>query len=513
MGIVYFVGGEENEQATGAVLDSGSMKMYAIKRNDPTKMIYLGGHRVDEAFNYNVTERKISPEYLHRNGRNILVERTLTGEKVKSITFNVKLPNKVISVTNFIAREMNKGTTYDIVFVPSSCEAGCDEYFWHGEDLFFGVRKYDSAPVGFDENEAPITSMREASIVGDIRTYRGLVAEGVNTNTGTSEGLDLYIVEDNCTSGCPYQTVLVGGAGTVGLSTDGGVSFTQLTTTAITVDLVGALVNAVVESNGNYVVGYSDTNNITGTDGGFAYSIGGAAFVLSTLLDEAGAAETTLGINKIVKAFGKLIGVGTGGEVWTSCDDGVTWVLNGTSVATIGQNIYDAAFDSVNNLLYLACDAAEAWVFDGSAFYDITTEVGGTAAVDLLSVAVTAPGAVVFGAANGRIYENFTANDLSSAYTATAIAGNAVNVLSLAGDGYSLRTLSAIGDSFRKRDVLTNQAWATAEDITGYTGNITRIKAGKALSADEGVNFFYLLYSDAMLAKVSACNLCFETVC
>lgn len=502
MPIVYFVGGEQDEQATGALLDSGTMKMYAARRDNPVDLIFLGGHRVDEAFSYNLTERKILPEYRHLNGRNVLVERTLTGDKVKSLSVNMMLPNKMVSVTDRIYQAQYAGARYDIVFVPSSCDDGCDSYFWLGEDFNMGVRQYNSAIVGYDDNENPITSMRTLAIVGNLKHYYGLENKLLFDHDAALN--TVVLAGERCEStDCAYQTIFIAGADADALlSTNGGASFSTVTTTAITTDTPTADISSAVYVNGNYIVGYTDVVGGTGTDGGVAYSVGGAAFALSTM----SAAST--GVNKVIEAFGKVYAFGTAGEAYYSCDNGVSFTAL-TDIDT--EDILDAAYDSRTGLMYLALSSATAFAYDGVTFTDISTQVGGTAATDLTSVTILGEGHVVFGGADGHIYENYTADNLSSSYTKIAIAASNVVIGALAGDQYGYRVLAGAGAALRKREALTNQNWQTVSPFAG-TGVINQIIAGSPL-LDEGVNYFLAVTADGNLVQIATCNLCIGGGC
>ena len=139
MPVTYFKGGKNDEQSVGPQLDSGKMTMYAVRRDAPLNLIYLGGHRLDEAPTYNTTERKIAPEYRRENGRNVLVERTLTGDKVKSLSFNMQLPNKLLSVSDRLYQQQEK-YTFDFLLTPESCEDECDTFFYVGEEMILGAR-------------------------------------------------------------------------------------------------------------------------------------------------------------------------------------------------------------------------------------------------------------------------------------------------------------------------------------------------------------------------------------
>lgn len=487
MPVSFFVGDMSNEQATGKTLDSGAMRLYAAPRSNPTNLIYIGGHPMDEAFSYTLTERKIAPEYRHVGGRNVVVERTLTGDKVKGLTVNLKLPNKMLSVTDRIYQSIRSGKKYDLVLVPTSCEEGCESFFWLGEDLDMGVRQYNSAIIGWDENENPITSMRSLALVGNLRHYHGMEYKQLLDESGALNAA--YIVEEDCDdSECPYQHVAVGGATNVFKYTrNGGRNWTTVTATALTTAVTGGMITSIVKSGLNYVVGVSTGFKVTGTDGTIGYSVDGAAFAVATI--------TTLGINKILSAFNKLWAFGTAGEVHYSVDDGVTWTAVTSGITT---DIYDAAFDKSTQTIYLVGADAAVHSFDGYTFTDLTTAVGATAATDLLSVAVTGDNQVVIGGANGKIYQYF-----GNTWEASTLGSTAVNAL--VGDGFSMRVLAGVDTDVFLREALTEQKFEKQFTV----GAITSFVAGTPL-IDEGVNYFLVTTATGQLVQYAACNLCLQ---
>lgn len=498
MPVIIFNGDATKEQAVGPVLDSGVMRMFAVRKDRPLDMISIGGHMVSDAPNYTLTDAKINPEYRHLNGRNVVIERTLTPEKVKSMSFDLMLPNKLVSVTDTIARNQEK-FDYDVAFVPSTCGENCDEFFWIGEDLTLGARQITSAIIGFDDQENPIQSKRSVRIAGQLKNYYGMVITQLPT---ASENLYAQeIGDEGCTAGdCPFQTLYrAGDAGLVQKSVDGGNVWTTFTTTAITTDLAAAVITSLKEFNGYLIIGYSDVPDAAGTDGGIAYvAPSTTTAVLST--GYASAAQ------KIVSAFNKLWVVGgtaAAAVIAYSCDNGVTWT---TVTNTIGKPVLDAAFDSETGLMYLVGGDHEAWAFDGTNFSEITTEVGAGGTVELLSVTASG-GHVVIGAADGKSYQNFTAADLTSTYTVVPHGTDPVGAV--AKDEFTYRTLLAHGADLYRRDFVTYQNYQLLGTLDG---DITSLMAAPALK-DEGVNTFFATTDAGGHYKIAYCFTCVGEAC
>lgn len=502
MSVVYFVGNEQDEQAVGPKLDSGKMKLYFIPKSDPRKMIYAGGHRVDEAPSYTLTEAKIDPEYRHINGRNVIVEKTLVPDSVKSLSVNLMLPNKLVSVTDQIYRNnVSDKVEYYAVFLPSNCNDGCDEFFWFGDDATLGSRQITSSMIGWDENEGVITSMRPLRIAGQLKNYYGME---VLELTSAAAGLyAFYVGNENCDSGeCPYLTLYRGGAAThAAVSIDGGQTWTAYTTTAISTDVTDAIITGIVEHNGYVVVTYSDVADAVATDGGVAYFAPGS----TTAVLSSGFAATT-GYHDITVAFNKLWAVGgsTGaGVVSYSCDNGLTWTQ---LTNTIADSILAISFDPITQLLYLVGEDAEAWVFDGVNLMEITSEVNATAAVDLVSV-YAYNGFVSIGGANGRLYENATGNQLDTAYDVTVVGSAALH--GLARDPFAVRTMLGSASTVYRRDVATYQ---NIESFATVAADVTKIVPTNALT-DEGTNTFFAINDVGNVYKISYCYTCTSLEC
>jgi hypothetical protein len=499
MAIIYFGGGVEDEQARGPILDNGVVQAYAVRRDDPTNMIFLGGHRIDDAPNYNISEGKISPEYRRENGRNKVVENQLSADIIKSITFNLKLPNRLLSVTDRIY-QLARNCTFDLFFVPLGCETDCDEWFWYGEDAKFGARQVENAIIGYDDNEAPINTMRTVRVSNQLQTYLGL--QVTQFADATEPMYAVAIIEDDlgCDDcGCPYQTIVRGGAGpalgdsVLEYSEDGGATWTTIVTTAIGTDLI---ITDIEWIGGYLVVSYSDVAQGLGTDGGIGY-----AFGLGTALTDVG--MVTLGLQAIVNLNGRLYAFGSAGETWYSCDNGQTWTQQ-TDITT--ETFLDAIVDRDTGNIFLSASNAEAWVYDGVTATDLTAEVAATGATDLESVGLWRSGAPVFGGADGFIYENWNWSGVGTGAWVSNDFG-ASTIGALAGDGRGYRNIVAHGTDINRREIKTNMDWEVFN--TTPAGNYTAIAVGKPLQ-DEGVNYYIGVTDTGETVQIAACSICFE---
>lgn len=499
MPVVYFKGGVNDEQAKGAKLDNGVMQFYAIRRDDPTKLIFLGGHRVDDAPTYNTSDAKIAPEYVRRNGRNVVVERQLSSDYVKSMEWNMMLPDRLVSVTDFIYQNQNK-CKYDLAIIPLSCDDACDKFFWLGDDLRFGSKQMQNTPVGYDDNEAPINMQRVARTAGQLMTYKGLQLSQFADATQAMYAIKIIEDENGCDGcGCPYQVIVRGGAApalgypVLEYTDDGGLTWNTITTTGLDAD---SIITDIEYINGYLVVSYSDVANATGTDGGVAYSLGVGPAMTASTMDVASA-----GIQGLIIVKGRLYAFGTDGELYESCDNGINFVQM-TVPATFTETVIEAAYDTEQDFLFFACDNASAWMFDGNAFTDLSAEIAPTAATALNAVYVWRSKGVAFGGADGMIYENWSFEGTGTGNWVVGDFGSSVGAL--VGDGLGYRSLAGVTTSLYIRDLNTLQQWET---LITQTGNITALDFGNAM-VEEGVNFFVGVTDTGETFQVAKCELC-----
>lgn len=508
MGIIYFNGGQEDEQAKGAELDSGAMLAYAINSARPNQLISLGGHFMDDAPTYNITEPRIMPIYKHINGRNVIEEKQLTEDNVRSITFNLMLPKRAISVTDRLYQQQ-KNCELNLAFAPDTCAEDCDSYFWIARDIRFGVKQITNTILGFDENANPIDTMRTVRATGNLVQYNGLTVTALPAAAADAHGIDIVYERCEGCGECPYQKIVRVGVGFAEVSEDGGTTWTPITVTAITTDVLTAILTDVKHVNGNYVVTYADAWPAM-TDGAAAYSVDGAAFVLSTFTGDAPA-----GLAGVVEAFGKLWAYGAAGSLYYSCDNGVTFTQVETGEA---EDFLAAAYDKYNNVLVLAGANNTLYRFNGTALTDISASVDWAAGTsDVVSVANLGKNRFVIGTADGSLFEHADIMNASATDTFTLVRqlASTTIVSGVVGDDVGARLVWAEAGTaalnVQLRDVFTKMQ---PESI--YTGgaNLTfyGAVAGKPL-ADEGYNYFLLVGEGGLTLQVAACNLCVQADC
>jgi hypothetical protein len=501
MPLTFFTGSFGDEQAIGQRMDNGIVDVYAINRARPTEMFYLGGHRVDDAPSYNLSEVKIVPEYIVEGGRNKVVEVPISTEYVLSTTMNLMLPNKLISVAERIY-QLQSGCEFDLVFNPRNCGSGCDQYFWLGENIKLGTTQITSAITGYQDNEGAITRMKTVRISGQLKNYYGLETKVL------SDTAEVYntvaIIEELCEGcTCPFEILARGGLGAVAtapileVSTDGGATWTAVTTTAIGVDND---ITDILYVNGRLLVSWSDVTGGTGADGGVAWVDGYAGTVA---LSDMGA-TASLGVHALVAVGSKVYAFGTAGQIYFSCDNGLTFT-NITNDVT--EDFLDAALDTKTGNIYLAASNSEAYLFSSD---EILTQIDGqftpTAATDLVSVAVF-NGGVAFGGANGNYYETFGFGDAGSTWYTYSLGTDPVSAIATDRLGY--RVIANSGVEVYLRDINTQQNFVS---LTTLTGDLTELVAGKKL-LDEGTNYFIGVTDAGETVRIAACNICLESGC
>lgn len=502
MPVIYFNGDRSEEQAKGAILDNGIIQAYAVRRTDPINLIFLGGHRIDDAPSYNISEGKVLPVYRFLDGRNKVVEQQLSSDVVKSVEFNLMLPSKQVSVTDLLYQSQ-QNCTYDLFFAPLGCDEGCDEWFWYGEDAVFGTKQIQNAIIGYDDSEGPISMMRTVRTANQLLTYNGMELVEMAEATNALYAVMILDETEECVGcDCPYQTIVRGGAGDalaepdLEYSVDGGATWTAIDTSAIAVDTI---ITDIKYVNGYLVVCTADVADADSTSGEIAYSIGiGGAMALATL------DVVSTGFQTMEILGGKLYAFGDDGIVYSSCDSGVSWTKDLSSPIT--ETIIDSAVDTSNGMIYLACDAAEAWAFDGELFTDLTAEVGATPATALLSAVVWRPGAPAFGGADGYLYENWNWDGAGTGVWVATNFGATTSIGALAGDNKGYRGLAGVDNNIYRRSVATKQQWVY---FNGVTGNFTKLVPGYPLP-DEGISYFLGVTDTGETARIAKCELCFD---
>lgn len=489
------VGQSGSEQAWGGTPFSGKNQAVIMLDSNTATLYSLDGHLMNDAPEYESAETKYGKRTVVVNGRNQTQEFVIAPEYTKRVSLTTMTPQRQRSVLVNFYDLQERGNKLHVAIVPNECLEGCDQWFLVLREANMSIPKITSGLVSDDENEAAIDNETTFTGLGNFVRYEGLTTSAITTQ-GTAAAVYgvAYDTGDGCSdsgdASCINQNLIRVGDGIAEVSTDGGGTWSALTITAITTDVVGAILTGVVRSGNNWVMTYSDVVDGTGLDGGIAYSVNGAAAVI---------AQATTGSQGVIKAFGKLYAFGTAGEMHVSSDNGITW----TAVTTgITEDILAADFDETNQLMFIAATAGKAYVYDGTSFNEISTEVG-AGANDLTAVSVITDGKVMFGDAAGSVYENQVATVLTKTYTKIVIGSGAVNFIG--GDQVGgFRTLVTEGANVWVRDVFTDQEFELHSTLSGV---INAGVAGESLT-DFAAGNFVLVAEDGTGAMVQNCNLC-----
>ena len=520
MPVIYFNGDATREQAKGGTLYNGVTRLYAIRRDDPLNMIFLGGHRIEDAPTYNITEGTIIPRYVVRNGRNVVVEEQISEDIVKGVSFNIMLPNQSIPAAMRIY-QTQKVCKYDLLIVPEDCGSGCDKWFWVGEDLKLGAVQITNAAVGFDDSESAITRISVAKTSGQLLQYNGLEYKLLTPANVPLESVLLVDegVEDCPECGCPYQQIWVGGVNGVDASVNGGGTWTaqDIATNAPN----GGTFTSLEYVGGRVVAGDTDTPNAQGGGGGLGYFVGDisdpAVYTPANLFDADGVALATnpsiqdvIVIGANVWAFG---GDGDAGGavsfIAKSCDGGLNYTQQPIDTAVVTEEITSADYDADSGLIILGTVAGNVFALDpiSLALNDISADVGVVGAV-ILSVENTGANQFAIGTATGLLIENFDVSGDVTDWNQTGAFTNGVHAS--ANDPFNYRTLVGQGTDLELRDINSQQNF---EDFgLALVGNITEIREGYPLR-DEGTNFFIVVTDQNEVAVASQCGICLAANC
>ena len=503
---IIWTGTEGSEQARGARLDAGVMGIYFVRKDQPTQYIDTGGHAIHDAPTYNTQEGKVAVEYIFEDGRNKAREIQLSGTTVKSIQFNLRLPQKAISVTDRLYQTQDN-CDYDVIFLPKDCSDGCDAFFWVGEEARLDERQITSAIIGYDDQDVAIDSTRNLRVSGQLKSYYGLTQNTLTARTGTGTTIHDVIVLDIACQGCscPNQTIVRAGDKFVELSEDGGRTWTPFLTSGITVVAAGgAQFTSLAYVGGFLIASYTDVAAGTGTEGGVAYVFGltpGATMIDATF-DSA-----SDGVNSLAVYGSKVYAFGTAGRIDQSCDYGRNWT---ELTSSITEDILESVVDRSTGNIALACSDAGAYVFNDGIITSLTTILNATAATDLLSVALVRPGSFIWGGADGNTYEIQNYEGILSDVVTASLGSSGVTAF--ATDEKGFRIFAFVGDELIQRSPFTEGDWAVWEDYKGGSTTINAVAKGKDLK-NEGSNYFILGAANATTVSLASCGYCIEAGC
>lgn len=507
MSIIFYTGDETNEQAIGPVLDSGRMKLYAINRDDPLNLVFLGGHPVNDAPSFTSSEGKINPRYVTRAGRNVVIDEQMNSAYIKSFTMTIMLPNSLKSVAENLYKQQERGCSFDLVLVPQDCNDGCDEYFWYVPDVIFSQPQFTNALVGFDDNEGAINRTMELRATGNFITYYGMeydvLASGLTNDYFAMKVYDG--VKAGACGGCSCPDTAFVRAGVDDASSvtaivleqsqDGGASWNTITYSGSETDTP---VDIFQDGSRLLFPTTDDPTGAAGTSGGIIYVDG-----LTGTAADATLGSASTGLHTIVKRSGVLFAFGA--EAFKSTDGGLNWTgisypVGFTAVALV------SAIDPSTGLIYIGATGGNALVFNGKAFVDITTDL--STSDDITAVTVTGNNSVMFGTAGGEVIETFDYKGVGNTTWVTTAIDTAADITHLFSDDRNARVLavaltSGTGTKFWLRDAYNAHGWRTIQSVSA---ELVDGDYGEVL-VDEAVNAFYAIGNDDIVS-VQACGRC-----
>lgn len=532
MPIIYYNENEQKEQAIGGILLNNQVKIYIVDRAKPNELIFLGGHRIDDALDLNVTEPLIFMEYENVNGINTVVERQVTSEIVKSVTFNLQLPSKSISVVKRLAQRQDR-CTYDMLLIPQNCDTNCDLWAWYGADVKFNKERATNGAVGFDDNQAQITVERPVRVSGEILNYLGIqpfslfTTDGA-TNTSGIFAVDLVVEEPDCDCGCDYDVYYLSALSLLGGAQEFAYRLAeQKETTYIDITTLGTSIGQSnqIEKIGNNVV-------LAGRDGSQAdlivgyWTVGSAAFSTPILDDVAtedfltGGVLAADGFVQLLKLNNRLYIAANG----SAGDDAMLFATsNGIDWKTVTDSLVDVPYssyaDSANNYLIFGGALANLWTYNPRSNKETEVTNNGVAfpvASNVTAITMQSPTHIIVGFSTGELYEAYDWNSekATGTFELTNTFANAVNRLSSdQNNGYRLLVIT--GNELWERSpnsYLEFKRLFTASELS-MTNLLNIVKVDNLPEEKDNVYFVSGGYpsttsNDPVIYRVSSCGFC-----
>jgi hypothetical protein len=118
---------------------------------------------------------------------------------------------------------------------------------------------------------------------------------------------------------------------------------------------------------------------------------------------------------------------------------------------------------------------------------------------------------VVFGGADGMIYENWNFEGQGTGNWVVGDLGSSIGAI--AGDGLGYRSLVGAGTDVYRRDVNTLQQWEVLADLVGAHSSSSTATSVMALDygngqVEEGVNFFVGVTDTGETFLLAKCDVC-----
>lgn len=507
MAVIFMTGGIKDAQGIGPILNATNSQLWAVNAKRPKDLRYLGGHFIPEAPEFTDTEAvTVGYPYVDRAGINRIRNETIipitASEMVLTIT---PPPNYKTAIQDAKREQVRTRTTHHAVIFSNNCGTDeCDQFFRVAPWGTIGDRRSTSgAVVPVSSDEAPESGNETSEVTWTFPdvywVYDALVSSEIVPFTNAIH----FALEDiGCDAGlCPWNEWYVGGAEAyLARTNDKFGTRTVIDTATIVADITGedesATITSGVKVGSRLIVGYT---NQAGTDGGAGYSVGDNAVVLSTF------SVASTGVNAMLEAFGRIWTFGNDGQIFYSCDEGVTFTAFDN---TIEDNILTVAFDEGKRWAYIGTEDGGLYMFNGKALISIGATVGLGAGQDVTAIATNNEDYVIVGTSNGVLYESMNASRMNNAQW--EIGGTFTGAIHFIGlDTLGLRTIVSAGSTWHQRDVLTQQRWVqkdtlTAPIIAGAVGEY---------QDKEGMNFAVMFTDNGAGVIVESCQPCETESC
>lgn len=453
----------DQQQAWGSVPFSKKQHLFAVRRDKPTLMVDLFGHKLN-GVTYTDDDGDTYIEVELRNGiaREIEIQEPAT---IRSISANLRHPQSLWSPADQISEY--GPDCYDLVIVPI-CPVPCEQRFELHHALFGETRKLEKF-VGYGDDGSVIDRETPVTIRKAIEQY--MLYKLSKTDDANSYWTATFS-ESGCPNGCgadPKLDGYVGGEdGTDPVLFQTNDAFSTLTPVATGLS-AGSIITDIYSDANILLVGHADDGVPTAsTAGGIRYSADGTTF--ANAIDTATGTAITTPIH-FVKRAGNFWIAGGGAKVWRS-DNGTAWTEIPNTATT--PKFTDADYDTeLMSVLIVGASTTNplAFVYTDGVLTDITADT--TATTALHTAKVLGAGHWMIGGASGQIREVYdyqgggTWSGQNYSSTGTDIVG------AIAGNSYY--TIFAVENKLFHRSPVTDMEIRPLSTNLTITGDITDI--------------------------------------
>lgn len=402
MAVARIAGDKNTEQARGLRLYSGNMRAYLVIETQPTVFHFLGGYRLEDAFDYEIDDFILRMEYVHENGTNKVIEHVIAEENIRSFRMEILAPSGVDDLLSRVF-ELQRNCRIDFYLVPDVCDDSCDTAYYYVQDVKIGIERFTDGVIAYDDNRGIINRARTLISPNPLqavygREYKASSDANSWAGAGTLTAYqDVVFFNDDCECDCPNQNgiaaVNVGVAGTfLGYTTDGGETWNELALSSSAATGIQTLTHLVeLEDRVLFV----SANNEVG-------------YVWKDTLE---VVETLTGAGTIARIDtdgSKVFVWQDDGRLYTSCNSGTSWTDEG--IQTYGTGLLNVNPDSTDYdeeyqvMVYSIGD--ELWHMNTSSLVSaqIGAPAGATAASVILSIQAS-DRRLVFANAAGEVWE------------------------------------------------------------------------------------------------------------